>query len=259
MIIRNPETFTFIVMAIILFGIIMLLVGYLFVGICEKMKGDRENTPIEKKAVKKTGLSRLTIKSVIRWEQMRGKSFSLMDYSDREDMEALLYAMSIDCFKVPYKYEVFKLVLANEKVMDEMSVSLGRIISAMAQFRHSSVDAGSGGNDNDSPETIGNIVATLIMSGLDAHYALNEMELQDLPLYIEAYENKRKDEMESARLWTYLTILPHIDAKVMENGAKDLITFPWEQNSGEETGINDAEVERFEEFLKKGKRLWLEN
>ena len=63
MIVRNPETFTIIVMAIILFGIIMLLVGYLFVGICEKMKGDRENMPIEKKAVKKTGLSRLTIKS----------------------------------------------------------------------------------------------------------------------------------------------------------------------------------------------------
>ena len=75
MIIRNPETFTFIVMAIILFGIIILLVGYLFVGISEKMKGDRENMPIEKKAVKKIGLTRLTIKSVIRWEQMRGKSF----------------------------------------------------------------------------------------------------------------------------------------------------------------------------------------
>ena len=160
---------------------------------------------------------------------------------------------------MPYKYEVFKLVLANDKVIEEMSVSLGRIISVMAQFRHSSVNAGSGGNDDDRPETIGNIVATLILSGLDAHYALNEMELQDLPLYIEAYENKKKDEMESARLWTYLTILPHIDAKAMENGAKDLITFPWEQNSGEETGINDAEVERFEEFLKKGKRLWLEN
>lgn len=245
-------------MAIILFGIIILLVGYFLFGIIEKKKGDGENMPVERKAVKKVGFAQLTVKSVIRWEQMRGKSFSLMDYSDREDMEVLLYAMSIDSFEVPYKYEVFKSVLANDKVMEGMSVSLGRIISVMAQFRHST-NAGSGGVNDDRPETIGNIVATLIMSGLDAHYALNEMELQDLPLYIEAYENKRKDEMENARLWTYLTILPHIDAKAMENGAKDLITFPWEQKPKEETEINDAEVERFEEFLKKGKKLWQEN
>lgn len=245
-------------MVIILFGTIMLLVGFILAEICKEKEDDRESMPIEKKAIKKIGLTRLTVKAIIRWEQMRGKSFSLMDYSDREDMEVLLYAMSIDSFEVPYKYEVFKSVLANDKVMEGMSVSLGRIISVMAQFRHST-NAGSGGVNDDRPETIGNIVATLIMSGLDAHYALNEMELQDLPLYIEAYENKRKDEMENARLWTYLTILPHIDAKAMENGAKDLITFPWEQKPKRETEINDAEVERFEEFLKKGKKLWQEN
>ena len=245
-------------MVIILFGTIIILVGFILAEICKEREDDRENMPIEKKAIKKIGLTRLTVKAIIRWEQMRGKSFSLMDYSDREDMEVLLYAMSIDSFEVPYKYEVFKSVLANDKVMEGMSVSLGRIISVMAQFRHST-NAGSGGVNDDRPETIGNIVATLIMSGLDAHYALNEMELQDLPLYIEASENKRKDEMENARLWTYLTILPHIDAKAMENGAKDLITFPWEQKPKEETEINDAEVERFEEFLKKGKKLWQGN
>lgn len=29
----------------------------------------------------------LTIKSIVRWEQLRKKSFSLMDYSDREDVD----------------------------------------------------------------------------------------------------------------------------------------------------------------------------
>ena len=37
----------------------------------------------------------LTIKAIIRWEQLRGKSFSLMDYSDRDDIEALLYTTTI--------------------------------------------------------------------------------------------------------------------------------------------------------------------
>ena len=89
------------------------------------------------------------------------------------------------------------------------------------------------------------------MAGLDAHYALNEMELCDLPLFLEAYERKKKEQMEESRMWTYLTILPHIDAKKMENGAKDLITFPWEEKK-EATEISDIEAQRFEEFMKNG-------
>ena len=106
------------------------------------------------------------------------------------------------------------------------------------------------------PEMISGIVSVLIISGLDAHYVLNEMEICDLPLYIEAYEKKRKEEMESARMWTYLTILPHIDARKMENGAKDLITFPWEEAEKQaEKEIKETEIERFELFMQKGKDL----
>ncbi|WP_255309812.1 hypothetical protein [Bacteroides thetaiotaomicron] len=55
--------------------------------------------------------------------------------------------------------------------------------------------------------------------------------------------------MESARIWTYLTILPHIDARKMKNGARDLIIFPWE----EEEMKKDAErvMRENEDNLKK--------
>ena len=83
------------------------------------------------------------------------------------------------------------------------------------------------------------------------------MELCDLPLYIKAYEKKRKEEMESGRMWTYLTILPHIDARKMKNGVKDLILFPWEEAEREaEKEINEIEVEYFEELLKRGKNIF---
>ena len=104
---------------------------------------------------------------------------------------------------------------------------------------------------------IGNIVSTLIMSGLDATYALEEMELCDLPMYIEAYERKRKEEMEASRLWTFFTMLPHIDSKKMKNGAMDLITFPWEEVEATreaERAINE-DIDRFEQFMKEGKKL----
>ena len=90
------------------------------------------------------------------------------------------------------------------------------------------------------------------MAGLDAHYALNEMELCDLPLYLEAYERKRKEEMESSRMWTYFTMLPHIDARKMKNGARDLIIFPWEEEEARkeaERAIRE-DAARFEELMK---------
>lgn len=198
----------------------------------------------------------LTIKSIVRWEQLRKKSFSLMDYSDREDVDSLLYTTTIcNSEGVMYTLDVFRKTLSNEKLVREMVSKLEREIAVLSQFQKKQESPGKGSNEG-IPEMIGSIVSTLVMSGLDAYYAFNEMELCDLPLYIEAYEKKRKEDMESARMWTYLTILPHIDARKMENGAKDLITFPWEEAEKQaEKEIKETEIERFELFMQKGKAL----
>ncbi len=193
----------------------------------------------------------LTIKAIIRWEQMRGKSFSQMDYTDKEDIESLLYVMYITSDKPGYTFEVFRQVIADRRFMSAMSSDLGRIMEIVDQFRKKTTVSDLGSAEG-SPEYIGSIVSTLIMTGLDAHYALNEMELCDLPLYLEAYERKRKEEMESSRMWTYFTMLPHIDARKMKNGARDLIVFPWEEEEMRkeaERAIRE-DAARFEEFMK---------
>lgn len=194
----------------------------------------------------------LTIKAIIRWEQMRGKSFSLMDYSDQEDVETLLYTTTI-CNNVDkmYTFNVFRKTLVNKKLVKEMVFSLERETVVLSQFQKSE-DVTVSDTAEGTPGKISEIVSTLILSGLDAHYALNEMELCDLPLYLEAYERKRKEEMESSRMWTYFTMLPHIDAKKMKNGARDLIVFPWEEEEMRkeaERAIRE-DAGRFDEFMK---------
>lgn len=200
---------------------------------------------------------RLTIKAIIRWEQLRRKSFSLMDYTSKDDVDALLYTTTI-CNNdgMVYTFDIFRHTLSNEKLIKEMISKLERETALLSQFQKKQ-EVANIGNTEGSPEMVGSIISTLIMSGLDAHYALNEMELCDLPLYIESYEKKRKEDMESSRMWTYLTILPHIDARKMKNGAKDLIVFPWEEVEREaEREINETEVECFEELLKQGKNIF---
>lgn len=228
------------------------------VAVCHaSMEGNKRpepshiSAPPKPKPVSRIRFQRFTVKSVIRWEQMRGKSFSLVDYTDKGDVESLLYALDITSDKSEYTFEVFRQVLADERFMNAMLSELGKVMEIISQFQNK-VATSDMGNSEGSPDYVGAIVSTLIMAGLDAHYALNEMELCDLPLFIEAYERKKKEQMEESRMWTYLTILPHIDAKKMENGAKDLITFPWEEKK-EITEISDIEAQIFEEFMKKGK------
>ena len=193
----------------------------------------------------------LTIKAIIRWEQMRGKSFSLMDYTNQEDLEVLLYTTAI-CTSPEkmYTFETFRQTLSNGRITREMVLALEKEIAVLAQFQKKQEGA-EFANHNVPLGMISELVSTLIMSGLDAHYAMNEMELCDLPMYIGSYEKIRKEEMESNRLWTFFTMMPHIDAKKMKNGAKDLIIFPWEEEEAKieaERAINEG-MERFENFM----------
>lgn len=236
-------------------GVALLIL--VLVAVCDASAGGYKRpepshipAPPKPKSMLRGKFHRLTIKAIIRWEQMRGKSFSLVDYADKEDIESLLYVMYITSDKPGYTFEVFRQVIVDERFMNAMSSDLGRIIEIVAQFQKKI--ASNIGNTEGSLEYIGSIVSTLIMAGLDAHYALNEMELCDLPLYLEAYERKRKEEMESSRMWTYFTMLPHVDAKKMKNGARDLIVFPWEEEEMRkeaERAIRE-DAARFDEFMK---------
>lgn len=231
--------------------LVIVVVCHASMGGNKRPEPSHTPVPPKPKSVSRIRFQRFTVKSVIRWEQMRGKSFSLVDYTDKEDVESLLYALYVTSDKYEYTFDVFRQVLADERFMNAMLSELGKVMEIVSQFQRK-VATSDIGNSESSPDYVGAIVSALIMSGLDAHYALNEMELCDLPLFIEAYERKKKEQMEESRMWTYLTILPHIDAKKMENGAKDLITFPWEEKE-DVTEISDIEAQRFEEFMKKGK------
>lgn len=233
--------------------LILALVGVCNVSVCGYKRPEPSHIPAppKPKLMLRGKFDRLTIKAILRWEQLREKSFSQIDYTDKEDIESLLYVMYITSDKSRYTFEVFRQVLTDERFMNAMSSDLGKIMEVVAQFQRKITTPDIGSTEG-SPENIGKIVSTLIMAGLDAHYALNEMELCDLPLYLEVYEQKKKEQMEESRMWTYFTMLPHIDARKMKNGARDLITFPWEEEEMRkeaERAIRE-DATRFEEFMK---------
>ena len=56
---------------------------------------------------------------------------------------------------------------------------------------------------------------------------MDEMDISDIPVFIEAYEKKKREEMEASRLWTFLSVAPHIDTKKIRS-VEDFFLFPWE-------------------------------
>lgn len=169
---------------------------------------------------------RLSIKAIIRVEQMLSKPFTEIDYSNIDELMRLLYCTVLSNNSVLFTFEEFQAIADNEKQLAVMIKEIEKANIVLAQFTKSDKSNSSG--DIEEPQYIKDLVGMLIMSGLDAHYVMDEMEISDIPVFVDAYEKKRREEMEASRLWTFLSIAPHVDTKVIRS-AKDLMLFPWEE------------------------------
>lgn len=169
---------------------------------------------------------KLTIKSIIRWEQLNDKPFSSLDYDSEDDIVSLFYVCHI-ADEVNWSLDEFKAKL-NKELVSKMIKDFERNTALMAQFQKkvSKKISKSSDNTDADPVYIKNLIPILIMNGMDAHFALNEMELCDLSLYLDAYDRKVKDRLESSRLWTYILISPHLTKKT--KSPRDLYPFLWE-------------------------------
>lgn len=200
----------------------------------------------------------LTMRTLIRWEQLRNKSFSLMDYSNEEDIEALLYCSVLCCNpgEKMYTLEVFRNTMQSDKLVKQMAGTLARESSVMAQFRKTEEVKAGVSNDDGTPGCIRDIVSTLIMGGLDADFAMDKMELCDLSMFIDAYQDRKKEQMESDRLWTYLTVLPHVDYKHIPD-VRSIYPFPWEMEEmkAQADKAIQEDTEKLEMFFNQGKNL----
>jgi len=159
---------------------------------------------------------------------LTGKSFSDFDNSNEDDVIALLY-----CIQLPKEtFEIYKRTakvaqkaLVNEikKISDEMV-----IINQFSTVKLEESDTVTE-SDTKNHEMVSNIATALIYGGLNAHFVMEELEIADLPIFIKGLEDKRKEELENSRLWTFFNVLPHV-GKGFEK-PQDLIRFAWEKET----------------------------
>ena len=173
-----------------------------------------------------------------------------MNYGNENDIVSLFYVcQQADAEKMPLSE--FKRNLTDESVRN-MITDFEKQTIIDAQFQVAEKKK-SNESENADPVYVKDIAAIIIMNGLDVHFALNEMELYDLPMFLNAYDQKIRHSLESSRLWAFMQVLPHLSKKVKT--PKDLYPFSWEIEDQKEQSEKELEEGKatFYAFMKSGK------
>jgi hypothetical protein len=193
---------------------------------------------------------RLTLRAIIRWEQLNQKPFSLMNYSDENDIVSLFYVCE-RADEAGMSLSQFKKNLTDDRVQ-AMVTDFEKQTLVTSQFQLVSKKKTEESKESD-PVYIKDLVSTLVMNGLDVHFALDEMELYDIPLLLKAYDQKIRHSLESSRLWTFIQVSPHLSKRI--KSPKDLYPFSWEIEEQKEKSKEETEkgMSIFEAFMNSGK------
>lgn len=181
---------------------------------------------------------RLTVKACCYYEQLTGKSFLAFGGPDttEEDALALLYACFITSNNVTVTLNSFRILYGDASFAKWANNAFGEAMAMHQQFNldrddepDENEDDGGSRTEDTSKATITDIAAYLVAnSGLSAEYIMNEMQLFEIKAYVKAIDKKEKSRLLEQRLWTYLTIAPHVDTRKIKSPQK-LLPFEWEE------------------------------
>lgn len=193
---------------------------------------------------------RLTIRAIIKWEQLNQKPFSSMNYSDENDIVSLFYVCKLPD-EAGMSLSEFKENLTDDSIKGMITEFEKQTLIA-SQFQPLSKKKIEESKDSD-PVYIKDLVPMLVMNGLDVHFALDEMELYDIPIFLNAYDQKIRHSLESSRLWTFIQVSPHLSKKI--KSPKDLYPFSWEIEEQKEKSKEETEkgMSMFEAFMNSSK------
>ena len=181
---------------------------------------------------------KLNIKSIIAAERLLGKPFGELDLSNEEVWLTILYCMVAENNDQPFTLSAFKRLQTQKKVWSDI------VGSARAEFDYVAQFSKEGKSDGETPR-ITDLAVLLITSGVDAEFVY-DMRTHEMADFVKAIDERRREQMESDRFWTYLTILPHIDGKKLKSPSA-LVMFPWEKKENEET--TERAIETFKKFV----------
>ena len=202
-----------------------------------------------------------SFKAIRYFERMTGKSF--LELENNPDL--LLHL--IYCCLLSHPENNFRMTFDDAiahffpKHGEELANLFANEMKIINQFNEDMIkqedDSSINEPDNSSPAKeeklfLSSLIPLLITNcHLDIDYVLNEFDYTDTKMYLESSVEKHHEEMENQRLWTYLTVAPHISSKANIKKAEDLIEFSWEKGKRQKEAEEKMKQDR-EKLIKLG-------
>lgn len=202
---------------------------------------------------------KLNIKSLVLFERLTKTSFQNFN-GTIEQIIPLLYCMLVanNTFKETYENTI-KYLFSDEIFLKVLSDKLEKLLKYEEQFNASieNIIKENAVELNVEKENkaifISQLIPILVSDcNLDINYIMNEMNYTEIDSYINYRDTKYKSNLEEKRLFTYLSIIPHIDTK--KCSMQQLLPFDWEIEHKKEQGLKTIEQDKhkLDEFLKSG-------
>lgn len=195
------------------------------------------------------------IKALLLYERLTGESFFSIDYEDSEQFKKLLYCCLISGSVTKYTYEVFEnMINSSKKIASVLMNEFKEIIEFNKQFI--SDIANQNKNNQSESSKLADIIPILVKDcNLSIYYVMNDMQIQEIPTFINYSNRVKQEDLQLQRFWAYLTILPHTGKKL--KSPKDLITFNWEEEeqTAKAQKLTEFYEDSLDDILEKGKNI----
>ena len=200
---------------------------------------------------------KISLKQIIRWEQLRRKTFNEFDTAVVDDVIALMYVTSKTSDIEGSLFDTYKdVALEKPELVKKHADEIGRYFTYINQFaekaREEVVDpmALKSEEPADDKVSLSEVAMNLLYSGVDARYLMDEVELCDLPMLARGSESAMRRKLEDHRLWTFLMVSPYLDSSCKKT--TDLYPFPWEEE-GKSVIVSDEDLQMAESILSENK------
>ena len=185
---------------------------------------------------------KLNIKSITLYEQLTRQSFQQFT-GDINQIIPLLYCVIVanNDYRETFA-ETLKYLFADEKVLKTLSKEIEKQLKFDEQFKALSTpnneEPTEPTNEETQPLYVSQMLPLLLDCGLSIDYIMNDMRYTDIDTFIRHFNEKEKARLTEKRLFTYLTILPHIDSKKCKS-PEQLLPFEWEKENKKEKGLKE--------------------
>lgn len=180
---------------------------------------------------------RLTVRGICLFEQMADKSF--FDMTD-DDLFRFMYCTIIASNEFNYTYDTFLSMCKNKKVTDFLVTEYEKMFKMLGQFNKEAKSENSESGETDNVKISTYVSALIVDMGLDAEYVYDRMQLWEIEMYFKRWEDKEKQRLQEQRIWTYLTMVPHLDPKKKVT-PEDILPFEWEKDNKKNRVLRDLE------------------